>query len=582
MLNDKWFFSREVCEKNITAIPVGAKEFSFAGKNIIDLDTVAGATCKQEDECIVYNEFELETDKDLAFGCGADWWFDFYLNGELIGATPATGNGDSCFVDSYIFSGKGKAGKNLVAVKLRRGTASWALAVRELNAAVCDSTSPLVITLDTAKLTGPVKIMNAVNNGPIKGRGDQTRGNMPLWQAASIPFARNHDAAFCSAYGGEHTVDVHCIFPDFSKDVNDPAAYDFTLTDRYIQETFEGGTETFYRLGSKIEHAPKKYGTKVPPDFKKWAEICEHIIRHYNEGWGDGFEYNIKYWEIWNEPDLSSGREDKKTWQGTDEEFFDLYKVAASHLKKCFPHIKIGGPALAGNLEWMKKFLAAITENGRTPLDFFSWHIYTSSPRHLATKGNVVRQILDAFGYRDAESILNEWNYVRGWTTDFIYSIQQIIGIKGAAFTASCMCEGQHSPTDMLMYYDARPTGFNGLFDLYSFKPLKTYFVFLIWKKLADLGQTFAVDTNDKNGVFAVGATDGKGKNGILISRYFEEDELPAELPLTIAGKGKELDKAKLYVIDEEHDLEEVPFWRDGAGNIFFPMKANSVAYLEF
>lgn len=60
-------------------------------------------------------------------------------------------------------------------------------------------------------------------------------------------------------------------------------------------------------------------------DFQKWAVVCEHIVRHYNEGWADGYHLNIKYWEIWNEPDL--GSEDpatSKTWGGTKEQFYDM------------------------------------------------------------------------------------------------------------------------------------------------------------------------------------------------------------------------------------------------------------------
>ena len=41
-----------------------------------------------------------------------------------------------------------------------------------------------------------------------------------------------------------------------------------------------------------------------PKDFQKWAEICEHIIMHYNEGWANGFHYGIKYFEVWFEPDV--------------------------------------------------------------------------------------------------------------------------------------------------------------------------------------------------------------------------------------------------------------------------------------
>ena len=65
----------------------------------------------------------------------------------------------------------------------------------------------------------------------------------------------------------------------------------------------------------------------------------------------------------------------------------------------------------------MKEFLADMTRDGkRVPLDFYSWHFYGTNPRVL--KGNCLetRKVLDDFGYTETESILNEWNYVRGWS----------------------------------------------------------------------------------------------------------------------------------------------------------------------
>lgn len=67
-----------------------------------------------------------------------------------------------------------------------------------------------------------------------------------------IPYARNHDASFYSAYGGEHTVDVHRIFKNFDADENDPASYIFEPTDVYTKNTFAAGTKVFYRLGADI------------------------------------------------------------------------------------------------------------------------------------------------------------------------------------------------------------------------------------------------------------------------------------------------------------------------------------------
>ena len=88
--------------------------------------------------------------------------------------------------------------------------------------------------------------MNAVNNGPVyKRTGGQNSGNLDTYTAANIPFARTHDASFCSSYGGEHTVDVHLIFRDFDADPYDPASYDFHLTDEYMDTIKLAGTERF-------------------------------------------------------------------------------------------------------------------------------------------------------------------------------------------------------------------------------------------------------------------------------------------------------------------------------------------------
>ena len=135
------------------------------------------------------------------------------------------------------------------------------------------------LKIDYSATAGKIKPMNAVNNGPVYTKNaDQNSGNLTTYTAANIPFARTHDASFCAKYGGEHTVDVHMIFPDFDADPDSPESYDFQLTDEYMEAIQLAGTEVFYRLGSKIEHNSKKYGTVPPKDFKKWAVICEHII----------------------------------------------------------------------------------------------------------------------------------------------------------------------------------------------------------------------------------------------------------------------------------------------------------------
>lgn len=422
---------------------------------------------------------------------------------------------------------------------------------------------------------GKIKPMHAVNNGPIKGRGDQTRGNFNAYKEAGIPYARNHDASHSSSYGGCHCVDVNCVFTDFSKDVNDPSAYDFACTDKCIKETLDAGTETFYRLGASIEHWIKKYNTLPPADFNKWAQICEHIIRHYNEGWADGFNYNIQYWEIWNEPDLDEDdNPNKRTWGGTKAQFFDLYEVAAKHLKSCFPNLKIGGPALAHREEWADDFLAEMKKRN-VPMDFFSWHIYCVTPEQLIEKSERIKAIMDKNGYGDAESILNEWNYVKGWSEEFVYSIEQIIGLKGAAFTASCMLASQDSTIDLLMYYDARPCAFNGMFDIYTFRPLKGYYPFLMFNELYKAGEQIECVNEDEN-IYAVGAVASDGKVKLMIAYYTDDDNVKEakEVEVSVEGLGNvELNK---FLVDENTNGEAGTVKLDSAGTVKISMTPNS------
>ena len=135
---------------------------------------------------------------------------------------------------------------------------------------------------------GRVKPMHATNNGPVLlrkyfegGTMHPFNNNLEEFRRAGIPYARTHDTSFYHRYGLEHTVDVYYVFPDFDADPDDPASYDFACTDEYLWACQQAGVEVFYRLGHRIEHEVRRYGSNPPKDFEKWARVCEHIIRHY-------------------------------------------------------------------------------------------------------------------------------------------------------------------------------------------------------------------------------------------------------------------------------------------------------------
>ena len=411
------------------------------------------------------------------------------------------------------------------------------------------------LTLDFNNIGGKIKPMNAVNNGPAGSKVRATSG-FGAYKAARIPFARNHDASFYSSYGGEHTVDVHRIFKNWDADENDPASYVFGPTDQYTLDIIEVGTKPFYRLGASIEHG-YKYGTYPPKDYLKWARICEHIIRHYNEGWADGYHLDIEYWEIWNEPDCHNADGSNPCWQGTEAEFAEFFAVSAGYLKEKFPHLKIGGPALASirHDDVNEAHLCKIKEYGVKP-DFLSFHCYGKTVERFTQGIDMARRAADEYFGKDAEIILNEWNYIKGWLADdWSYSLKMEKSLKGSSFLTAVMAAGQNSPLDMLMYYDARPCGMNGLFQTDTLEPLKGYYSIKSFSDLTDLGTH--VKTEQADNIYSAAATDGKN-GAILLTHFNDDDETPAEeLKLEIKNfpVGNAI-RAEYYLLDETHDMK--------------------------
>ena len=415
------------------------------------------------------------------------------------------------------------------------------------------------IELDFHRSAGRIKPMHAVNNGPVGSPVRKGNETFSYFTEAGIPYARNHDASFCQSYGGEYTVDVHRIFRNFDADPCNPASYDFECTDQCVANTLSAGTQVYYRLGSRIEHG-KKVGTYPPKDFAKWATICEHIIRHYNEGWANGFSYGIEYWEIWNEPDCYNPDGSNPCWQGTNEEFVEFFCTALAYLKEKFPHLKIGGPAFCtlnmtnpAQEQFIRSLFATLRER-RIPLDFFSFHRYTNEPHKMRERIADARRLCEEYGFPNAEIHLNEWNYIRSFVgADWTYSLHAEKGIKGASFTTGCMCVGQASALDMLMYYDARPCQMNGMFDTDFLTPLKGYYPFRFFGALYRMGEFVEPHYNEVP-IYCTAAR-GNGKAGILLTNFLDDDNAPAE-SVTLRMEGVSGKTARIYRLDAEHDGE--------------------------
>lgn len=457
------------------------------------------------------------------------------------------------------------------------------------------------ISVDFSKIKGEIKPIHGVGNGPVTGRFCSNK--VKEFKEAHIPFSRLHDTEGNMGLG--EFVNIHCIFKNFDADVNDPESYNFTCTDKYLEYIKEAGTDIFYRLGETIENKCMivRNHTFVPKDFQKWAEICEHIIRHYNEGWADGYHMDIKYWEIWNEPE--GAPDHNPNWSGTPEEYYELYRVTANHLKTCFPKLKIGGFASTGFYEFsedgipsgvstiptdnirkgqtnhttkfIKGFFEYITaEETKAPIDFFSWHFYGTSVERAKFEIECAQKTLETYGLEHIENILDEWNYMECWHP---LEGKMRKSEKGAAFTSAMHTMMQKSALSKSMYYDAEVGRrcFCGLFNEYDAHCEKPYYQFVAFGNLYALGTEVEV-SEDKNGIYTLAATNGKS-GGIIVTNYETED---TDCNIAITGM-TESKKCEIYITDADRTFEKIcSYTAENISEITLTLKTNSFAFIKF
>ena len=368
---------------------------------------------------------------------------------------------------------------------------------------------------------GTIRPLNGLcNMAPISGSRNGTVAKMLT--ALRIPHYRHHDAPHLNP--GLRMLDVSHVFPLFNADPDDPGNYDFRASDDYLEQAVRDGAEIEFRLGESIEHTPKHYAVDPPADFEKWAEICVHIVRHYNEGWANGHRWNIRRWTIWEEPNSNPvllnvpGDE----WQKT---YFRLYEVTARRLKARFPYIEVGGPQTNnGGMDAVRAFVEYCASNS-VPLDILSWSSYGRDPESQAALVAANRKLLDDCGFKNAKLSFCEWHWGPiSWASHgstMSAAVQaawqaDLTGMDSAAYTTAMLSRMQDTPIDYMYYYSS-VGGSWGL--LFRGGPLKTYWAFKGFAELAACPARAKGDVNPAPGIYVLAGVDrGACAGRILVS----------------------------------------------------------------
>ncbi|MEA3448100.1 MAG: T9SS type A sorting domain-containing protein [Bacteroidota bacterium] len=273
-------------------------------------------------------------------------------------------------------------------------------------------------------------------NGPGPVNESHANNYIDKFQAMGIEYVRTHDYQ----YSFDHSI----IFPDTTKDPLNPDAYDFTSTDTCVENIINAGGKVFYRFGESAHYPPDGH---TPADKDKWAQVCVQILKHYNDSWNNGYNYEIEYAEIWNEPDLPD------FWSGDVQEYIALYRIAANKIKTYDPDIKVGGPAVSNPYDqsFMDVFLDSVSTYN-LPADFISYHLYYHpNPYYFLYTNEMVREKTDAYGLTDIELINTEWNsYMFNFELQWEYGMFDALN---AATIASALHYMQQSTIGKLFRY---------------------------------------------------------------------------------------------------------------------------------
>ena len=437
------------------------------------------------------------------------------------------------------------------------------------------------LTVDFNQECGKVRPeLHSSGFGPmICSFGEQAKEEI---KAMNFKSARTHDWALINP--NQRVCDYFQIFPLMHLDPADEKNYVFGPTDYLLKRTREEmGMDVFYRLGTSIEHSGKKinFNVLVPDDFNKVAEIFAATVRHYNHGWANGFNWGIKYWEIWNEPEgycsmwapkggtaHLSGEELKAKQVELRDKFVEFFVIVLKRLKTEFgDSIKVGGPALCCyNEEWLNAIFTACKAAGIAP-DFVSWHGYNNDPMQYNREADAVRKICDSYGFTKCELIVNEWHYfgknynwdemqrcddpavkAKIWEGPFSHN-----GIHSTCFTLAALANMQRSKLTEAYYYGCRHMGSWGYKDELKRKYKIYYGLKLFGQIMKDYTEICASESKDAITTFAV--KNAAGKEALLVIDYGgSEFDLEFDVKGVKAGAG-----VKCTVLDNTHDLTEHP-----------------------
>jgi xylan 1,4-beta-xylosidase len=311
------------------------------------------------------------------------------------------------------------------------------------------------------------------------------------------------------------------------------------ITTCFMPGAMASGNRTVFETRARISR---------PRDMAEWRKLIQHLARHLISHFGAETVRNF-YFEIWNEPNLENS-----FFEGTQADFFELYRQTVTALKEVDAGLKCGGPSTA-RAEWIPEFIAFCREHSIEP-EYLIGHVYnndsasqplspfdgpqedkTSTSPHFASgviRGT--RKFLDEVGFK-GEVHWNEWG--RSWfpcepiretanEAAFIAKTMAEVSQLGDYFAYWCL-------SDIYDQVGYGRTAFHGNYGMVNLQGLRkpSYKAFQLLSLLGDRRVAVKTGGGDQlTHAMATTSADGRAQQ-VLVYAYDQTDH-PATRNITV------------------------------------------------
>lgn len=323
-----------------------------------------------------------------------------------------------------------------------------------------------------------------------------------------------------------------------------------------------------------------------PARYPEWQDLIYNTVLHFKERYGAS-EISDWYFEVWNEPDLPRffwivhPQWTEHPERGDKDEYIKLYDYTVAGALQAEPDIKIGGPGLAGDIDFfLKDWLPhcesepnlATGEKGAR-VDFLSVHCYGKIEDKLLPK---MKRFIDTAKdksekiAREADFVITEYGpiaqpkrwlnsrYVAAWLVKFVDGIFYLGDHEGREYV----------PDMMYFWTKPIPPSFNDHFGVVtafghpknlSWRTLTKRPAFNGFDALSRLGpMRIAVEGSQFGNPIHAIATKGEDAVQIIMYHLDESDQYNQQeetypVYLTLRNLPFASFQSQLYVIDRDH-----------------------------